>query len=150
MNKRFLVRGHWTAWSEWSECQSFPINPGVKISERKRECDCDHCTIYCRIVFRSLLVVNRTPSKCVSINGPKAVFKTPQSGTKTVERKLCHRADSCGADGFCITATSSNQQWPCSLWPDGIKGTSIYIHRNGNLIAWDQNYREHHIRLVTK
>ena len=65
------------------------------------------------------------------IDRPGKMFK---SGKQTVERKLCPHEDSCGAEGFCITATSGDQQWPCNR---DYTGTSLFIHHNGNLIALD-------------
>ena len=55
-----------------------------------------------------------------------------------MERKLCPNEETCGAEGFCITATSGSTSWPCQLAEDlnlTYDGNAVEIYQNGNLIA---------------
>ena len=41
------VIGHWTGWTNWSNCTVFPIDRSRKFSNRTRTCVCNNCNNYC-------------------------------------------------------------------------------------------------------
>ena len=61
--------------------------------------------------------------------------KNAERGEKA-ERKLCHFVESCSFEGFCITAKSARDPFPCH-YHDSYTGSPIEIYYNGTLTARD-------------
>ena len=64
-------------------------------------------------------------------------YKNVKSGEK-VERKLCNFVDTCSSEGFCITAKSARDPFPCNHHLGDYIGSPIEIYYNQNLTAWDR------------
>ena len=55
-------------------------------------------------------------------------YKNVKSGEK-VERKLCNFVDTCSSEGFCITAKSARDPFPCNHHLGDFIGSPIVIFR---------------------